>query len=419
MAFLVPLRERPRRLCRDVLHSPLPRAGVWATPINGARLLLFTVIASHAGSLLSAVGEHDWGEVIAFSALMLLAVILMSGARFINLAIVICAGEGALSLLIGDGYAAILSMVLVAFAVGCRRRRAPIIMTSLVFAAWSVAFVVMRPPVLGDFISPFVPTFAVALGLGALIGQGLHSAALNAALDAERAEERLELARELHHSVARTLSMAKMHASLLAEQQGIAEAGWIEALCGESLEDLRRLMSTLATHVDDAGGLASDVTPPPVDARSVVAECAQRLREVGHDVALTLPPAEVVGSPAAAVARVVQEATSNITQHAPATTSCVVALSIEARGVRLVVTNAGTIRPRRRSTGLGLPAVRERVEALGGTFVVGPAEGGWTLDAYIPTATDRVILPAEMLVTGTLPPSGEEDQARLPPRGDA
>ena len=65
---------------------------------------------------------------------------------------------------------------------------------------------------------------------------------------------------------------------------------------------------------------------------------------------------------------------------------------VQAEGsLRLRVTDDGQIDPARpASNGFGLLGMTERVHLLGGTLRAGPApEGGWTVDADLPTEVGR------------------------------
>ena len=72
---------------------------------------------------------------------------------------------------------------------------------------------------------------------------------------------------------------------------------------------------------------------------------------------------------------------NNIAQHSGAST-CIVSLDARDRLLRLVVEDNGrgldAATAGRLTTGLGLIGMRERAQALGGTFSIGRREGGGT-----------------------------------------
>jgi signal transduction histidine kinase len=93
----------------------------------------------------------------------------------------------------------------------------------------------------------------------------------------------------------------------------------------------------------------------------------------------------------AAVYRLAQEALTNALRHAR-NASRVEIRVVEGGGrLRLRVTDDGQIDPARpASHGFGLLGMTERVQLLGGTLRAGPApEGGWAVDAELPTEVAR------------------------------
>jgi signal transduction histidine kinase len=82
--------------------------------------------------------------------------------------------------------------------------------------------------------------------------------------------------------------------------------------------------------------------------------------------------------------RVVQEALTNAVKHAP---GCSVAVRVDCQRdfVRVTVhTAGGTYASPVNTGGLGLDGVRGRVTELGGRTSIGPAEGGWLVQAELP-----------------------------------
>ncbi|MFE1482636.1 sensor histidine kinase [Streptomyces fimicarius] len=117
---------------------------------------------------------------------------------------------------------------------------------------------------------------------------------------------------------------------------------------------------------------------------------------------LDLPPTatEALSREAGSAAyRIVVEALTNIRRHAPgASRATVVFTTPTAATVEIEVTNdrgAGEASARRGSRGgLGIPALTEHAQALGGTLSAGPhGDGGWRLTAVLP-ADVPAVLPA-------------------------
>jgi signal transduction histidine kinase len=93
----------------------------------------------------------------------------------------------------------------------------------------------------------------------------------------------------------------------------------------------------------------------------------------------------------AAVYRLAQEALTNALRHARNASRVEIRVAEGAGRLRLRVTDDGQIDPARSAShGFGLLGMTERVQLLGGTLRAGPApEGGWTVDAELPTEVRR------------------------------
>jgi signal transduction histidine kinase len=153
----------------------------------------------------------------------------------------------------------------------------------------------------------------------------------------------------------------------------------IESAGADALTSMRRVIGLLRDG-DDAGGL----TPGPEQLTDLVERFAGR----GPAVRLRLPdspawPPEVTTT----VYRVVQEALTNITRHAPGACEVTVAVAADRQVITVEVTDdAPPGAPRFHNTGgYGLVGMRERVEALGGTLNAGPgSRTGWSVLATLP-----------------------------------
>lgn len=237
--------------------------------------------------------------------------------------------------------------------------------------------------------SGFAATWIMGQGLVAALGIGLWLRFLDArrgnTIEAIRQGERLELARELHDAAAHHITgivvqaqAARITARKHPETLDDALAG-IESAGADALTSMRRVIGLLRDG-DDAGGL----NPEPEQLTDLVERFAGR----GPAVRLRLPdnpawPPEVTTT----VYRVVQEALTNITRHAPGACEVTVAVAHDRQMITVEVTDdAPPGSPRFHSTGgYGLVGMRERVEALGGTLDAGPApRSGWSVLATLP-----------------------------------
>lgn len=221
---------------------------------------------------------------------------------------------------------------------------------------------------------------ALAVGLGLR----LRDERRRALADRIRQDQRLDLARDLHDVVAHHITgvvLATQAARLTARKRPADlddTLASVEAAGTDALAAMRRLVGLLRDTAD---------TPRAADTESIRA-LVERFGARGPAVRLTLPedgeeawPAEIAGT----VYRVVQEALTNVSRHAPRAGGVAVTVTGDGHGVTVEVTDDGTAARRRRTGGYGLIGMRERVEALGGTLDAGPAgPAGWSVRATLP-----------------------------------
>lgn len=207
-------------------------------------------------------------------------------------------------------------------------------------------------------------------------------------------ELRLELARELHDTVAQSLSHAAMRAWMAAEGPGVPdstrqELARIAEDCASSAADLRQMLSTLR-----AGG--SSITPdlgPLADADTLAAtveEQAQRLRDHGLAVTTDVRLGVVSTARSATLAKVVREVANNILKHAPPGSECSLTLHEEDAVLHGVFVNRA---PDKRvgRVGLGLVGIEERLRLLNGTAEVSMADGLWRTHVTLPTGQRHLV----------------------------
>jgi signal transduction histidine kinase len=204
-------------------------------------------------------------------------------------------------------------------------------------------------------------------------------------LEHERAElarlaaeaERARIARELHDIIAHHLAVIVVQAGAgrisagersenAARLARIAEAG------EQALAEMDHLVDLLGEH---EAGTALDVQALLDQARAAGLRVDARLSPL--DLPRTLEPI---------VHAILREGITNTIKHAP---GAHVDLLLATRTGELeieLLSSAGEGEPTLRSTGsaLGLVGLRERVEAFGGRFESGAANGGWRLRAELP-----------------------------------
>jgi signal transduction histidine kinase len=253
---------------------------------------------------------------------------------------------------------------------------------------------------LGTMLTPdpwesvfYVLVLGAASGVGALVAQSRRRARELEVLAARLAEqqetaaaaaavaERARIAREVHDSVAHSVSVMVLQMGglrrLLPEhpqaQQVLLD---LERLGRESVDEMRRVVGILREGADGA--------PAPQPSLQRLDAVLAELRAGGMTVDLVQTGTPVPLPPLVDVSavRVVQEALSNVVRHAGAAATRV-ELAWRADRVTVTVTDDG--RPRTSPPvgpgagehgGHGQLHMRERVAVAGGTLEVGPVRGG-------------------------------------------
>jgi signal transduction histidine kinase len=200
---------------------------------------------------------------------------------------------------------------------------------------------------------------------------------LSARLVDVQEQERRTLARELHDEVGQALTAVKMDI-------GIALRGeQLEKRTRSALEEARDLSDNTLRSVRDMSQL---LHPSALDDFGLPATLTTYLRNFSHRTRIRAQLAETMGTRLAppielCVYRIVQEALNNVAQHSGAN-ACTVSLSTGANLLRLVVEDNGRGPGNGRfgrGLGLGLIGMRERAQALGGTFTITEREAGGTV----------------------------------------
>jgi signal transduction histidine kinase len=209
------------------------------------------------------------------------------------------------------------------------------------------------------------------------------------ALDQIRSQERVDLARELHDLVAHHVSAIAVQAQAgraMAGQRpeaGLEALAVIEGEASRTLEEMRAMVRVLRD------GAPAEYAPQPGVADLVSLARRDPVPVVDVDVPGDLD--ELPLQVDAAVYRLAQEALTNALRHARNASRVEIRVVEGAGRLRLRVTDDGQIDPARSAShGFGLLGMTERVQLLGGTLRAGPTpEGGWTVDAELPTKVRR------------------------------
>ena len=209
------------------------------------------------------------------------------------------------------------------------------------------------------------------------------------ALDQIRSQERVGLARELHDMVAHHVSAIAVQAQAGRAMAGQRPEAGLEALAvieGEASRTLAEMRAMVRVLRD---GAPAEYAPQPGVADLV--SLARRVPVPVVDVELPDDLDELPLQVDAAVYRLAQEALTNALRHARNASRVEIRVVEGAGRLRLRVTDDGQIDPARSAShGFGLLGMTERVQLLGGTLRAGPTpEGGWTVDAELPTKVRR------------------------------
>ncbi|GAA3420721.1 sensor histidine kinase [Streptosporangium vulgare] len=245
----------------------------------------------------------------------------------------------------------------------------------------------------GFLVSPgsAVPVLSGLLWLTALTaGGGLRLLAVRRRAVAERVRraERLELARELHDVVAHHITSIVLQ----AQAAQLVTAKHPERTAG-SLADIETAGSEALAATRHVVGLLRDAAPA-AEGHERLGELIEGFESPGRRAHLRLDaePADWPPQVSSTVYRIVREALTNVSRHAPHARAVTVRVTQHDRAVTVEVEDDAPRTPARRyrRAGYGLVGMRERLEALGGTLTTGPRPGsGWSVRATIPVGERR------------------------------
>jgi signal transduction histidine kinase len=220
-----------------------------------------------------------------------------------------------------------------------------------------------------------VAGFALAMRYRARLIEGRH--------EQVRLAERNSLARELHDTVAHHVSAIAVQAQAgqyVVESDPAAAAKALEsiaAIANDSIDEMRRMVGILRSDDHDTRNVAPatlDVLAAP-DGRPAV--------HVSGDTRLDELPAGV----GAALFRIAQESITNARRHSRDVTFIDVAVERHADRVDMTVDNDGAPTTRHSGSGYGQVGMRERAEALGGSFESSARSSlGWRTRTSVPLA---------------------------------
>ena len=197
-------------------------------------------------------------------------------------------------------------------------------------------------------------------------------------------EERLRIARELHDVVSHTIGVISVQAGVAAHllhrkpDKAAESLAAIRQASDEALGELHAMLGVLRERDGDAG--AAPLTPAPglAELDALVAQAAGAGVEVR--VSLEGEPRRLPPAVDLAAYRVVQESLTNVVRHAQASRADITVTHHDGRvEVEITDDGKGADHPSGNGSGgsgQGIPGMRERARALGGSLEAGPRPGG-------------------------------------------
>lgn len=201
--------------------------------------------------------------------------------------------------------------------------------------------------------------------------------------------ERNRIAREMHDVLAHRISLVSMHAGALAFRPDLPPektreiAQIIQENAHASLTELRSVLSTLRDGQLDAVGAPAAPQPTLADLPALIGQARSLGQRVNVNQGLEWDAVPAVTARHAY--RMVQECLTNARKHAPNAVVEVAVAGSPATGISLRVANPLAPGPRSvPGAGLGLVGLRERVNMLGGRLWVGPRDGYFIVESWLP-----------------------------------
>jgi signal transduction histidine kinase len=211
-----------------------------------------------------------------------------------------------------------------------------------------------------------------------------------------RLRERARIAADMHDSLGHELSLIAVRAAALQVDPGIGASGQ------QAADELRQAAASATERLHEIiGMLREDGDDPPIAPAGDTIELLVR-RAADSGVAVTLADssrAPVPEATARAAYRVVQEALTNATKHAPAA-DITVTMRDETQDEQMLVVGVANGTPPKTplrndgTPGYGLIGLDERVRLVGGTLDVRAPDGGFAVTARLPLEPVGAPVPA-------------------------
>ena len=357
----------------------------------------FTVI----GTAFASRGQPDMRPLDALGIVLLLVGPAALGVRRVQPVAGLALAAVALVAYLGAGYpfgpVFLAPVVALSVAVTAGHRLAAYTIAGLTFAGLVLLRAAAHPgqPVsltgAAGALAWLVAVIAASEGLRARRERMAQARAAREETERRRgSEERLRIAQELHDVLGHHVSLINVQAGVALylmdddpEQARTALAA-IKQSSRELLHEMRATLGVLR---------GVDERPPhqPVPGLARLDALASGTRAAGLPVTVEIRGAarDLPASVDLTAYRIVQEALTNARKHAgPARAHVVLHYDKDGLAVQVDDDGTGTVAaPPVSDGGNGLPGMRERAQALGGTITAGPRpEGGFRVRAFLPAA---------------------------------
>lgn len=208
----------------------------------------------------------------------------------------------------------------------------------------------------------------------------------------EAEETKRALARELHDTLARHISVTGLATQQGLEAQTLADKnkalGTIEESSHKTLVDLRLLIR--ATRGDQNLTQLPETSAATLNLKENLAQARQALQQRGFtlDEKISIKTADLPEGIQPTFHKLIQEIRYNAEKYATPGSTITIRAKPSLTGVTVTTSNpVKAHKPtKKQGTGYGLVGISERIRALGGTIRYGEKDGTWSLTIHLPLA---------------------------------
>lgn len=209
-----------------------------------------------------------------------------------------------------------------------------------------------------------------------------------ARINTARTTERARIAREMHDVLAHRISMIALHAGALSYRENLSpqeikrSAEVIQTTSHQALEELREILGVLRS--DDLLSEADRPQPTADDIPALLSGATRAGMRIDWEIQAAL--AEIPTNIGRTAYRIVQEALTNASKHAPQARVRVNIFGNQADGLTITAHNRLSVQrtdvpP---GAGLGMIGLTERVELVDGKLKTRHTNDDFTLTAWLP-----------------------------------